>query len=69
MLSSRRQWSSRKPKPRNLSRHRLNRLASKHLLKHPLAQSPDHNSINHTNNSNRFLALKGGAGPSPPKES
>jgi cytoskeletal protein RodZ len=50
--------------------------ASKHLLNHPLGRSPNHNStypnqnsLNHTNKScNRCLALRGGAGPSPPKK-
>jgi hypothetical protein len=50
MLRSRRRYSSSKPYARTLS------LPGKHLLKHPLGHSPDHNSINPSHKSNRCQA-------------
>ena len=71
--TSRRHYSSRRKKPnaRTLSPQRLNWLVvGKALLKHPLERIPNHTSItNPTNKSNSWLALKGGAGKSQPKES
>ena len=65
-----RPFSSRKPIPRTLDPKHLNRQASKHLLKHPLAQSPNHtSSANPTTNSDFLVALKAGSGQSPPKQS
>jgi hypothetical protein len=62
--------STRKPIPRTLDPKRLNRQASKHLLRHPLGRSPNHKSTtNPTTNSNFLVALKGGSGQSPPKQS
>ena len=56
-------------KPRTLGSQCLNRRASKHLLRHPLSRSPNHNSTNPSHKSNHCQALNKGTGPSPPKES
>jgi hypothetical protein len=55
--------STRKPIPRTLDPKRLNRQASKHLLRHPLGRSPN------PTNSDFLVALKAGSGQSPPKQS
>ena len=61
--------STGKPIPRTLDPKRLNRQASKHLLRHPLGRSPNHKSTTNPTNSDFLVALKAGSGQSPPKQS
>src|SRR5829696_4004460 len=50
-------WGSarRKSKPRTLSPKCLDRQTSKHILGHPLSQSPNHNATNPSHRSNPCL--------------
>jgi hypothetical protein len=51
------------------SRSEMPEPAGKHLLRHPLGRSSNHNSTNPSHQSNRCRVPKGGAGKSQPKRS